>query len=283
MFVARLASFLVIWSIIITLVVFKFSEGTFILVALVGILAQWEFYQLQKGKGLHVFAKLGTSAGIAFFAVLYFQIFHAGLTAKYSSVTEILIFMGIILASLSRQIFDKDQSTPVVSIALTLLGFFYVPYLFSFMERILFWQTSQMDGAYLVLYLVAVTKFTDVGAYVAGKTFGRHKMSPTISPKKTWEGFVGGLIVALGFSLALVYFLPNNLASLSGVHAWVLGILLPVISVVGDLAESVIKRDAKSKDSGGTIPGIGGALDLIDSLLFTAPLFFSYLILFVKL
>ncbi|MEM9399410.1 MAG: phosphatidate cytidylyltransferase [Verrucomicrobiota bacterium] len=282
MFLRRFFSFLIIWALIIGMVVFKLSQLTFVVVAVLGFLAQWEFYQMQKRKGLHVFTKLGIGAGGFYFILLYVQIFHADLDANQVSALEIILCIFIILGSLTSQIFEKKRATPVVSIALTLLGFFYVPYLFSFVERILFWSGKEMEGVYLVLYLVAVTKFTDVGAYVAGKTLGRHKMMPTISPKKTWEGFAGGLIVALMFSLGLIYLLPDSLSPLEGIHAWILGLLIPLTSVVGDLAESVIKRDAKSKDSGGMIPGIGGALDLIDSLLFTAPLFFSYLILFVK-
>ena len=165
-----------------------------------------------------------------------------------------------------------------VAMALTLFGFFYVPYLLNYATKILF---SVPDGAGIPLlaYAVAITKFTDVGAYVAGSLFGRHKLSPLISPKKTWEGLVGGIVAALITSVGLVQLFPVALAPLAGTHAWVLGLLLAGVSVIGDLGESVVKRDAHVKDSGKFIPGIGGALDLVDSLLFSLPVFYGYLIL----
>ena len=104
-------------------------------------------------------------------------------------------------------------------------------------------------------------------------------MSPLISPKKTWEGLVGGVLLALVTSLALIHYFQDSLGALSGIHGWILGIGLAGVSVIGDLGESVVKRDAHVKDSGQFLPGIGGALDLVDSLLFTLPVFYGYIIL----
>ena len=162
--------------------------------------------------------------------------------------------------------------------ALTLFGFFYVPYLLNYATKILFTGDAR-QGIALLIYAVAVTKFTDVGAYIAGKLFGRHKMSPVISPKKTWDGLAGGLVLALVTSLSLVHFFPEVLGCFRGVHSWVLGLGLAGASVIGDLGESVVKRDAQVKDSGHFLPGIGGALDLVDSLLFSLPVFYGYIIL----
>ena len=94
--------------------------------------------------------------------------------------------------------------------ALTLFGFFYVPYLLNYATKILF-TGSAGQGIALLTYAVAVTKFTDVGAYIAGKLFGRHKMSPVISPKKTWEGLAGGVLLALVTSLSLIHYFPDVL------------------------------------------------------------------------
>jgi phosphatidate cytidylyltransferase len=132
-------------------------------------------------------------------------------------------------------------------------------------------------NSFLLIYLLAVTKFSDVGAYVVGSLIGKHKMIPRISPGKTWEGFAGAMLTSLGISVAMVRLLGPRLPQLTFTDSIVLGLLLPLISVVGDLAESVVKRDASIKDSGRTIPGIGGALDLIDSILFTAPVLYFYL------
>jgi phosphatidate cytidylyltransferase len=130
--------------------------------------------------------------------------------------------------------------------------------------------------------LIAVTKFSDMGAYLTGSAIGRHMMVPQISAKKTWEGFAGALVFALFCSLALFKLMPGHLALLNWTHATILGLLLGFAAVIGDLAESIIKRSTGVKDSGNLLPGIGGALDLIDSLLFTAPLLFFYLRLVIR-
>jgi phosphatidate cytidylyltransferase len=116
-----------------------------------------------------------------------------------------------------------------------------------------------------------------VGAYVVGSLIGKHKMIPRISPGKTWEGFAGAILTALAISIALTHVMGARIQAISFADSIILGLLLPLVSVVGDLAESVVKRDASIKDSGRSIPGIGGALDLIDSILFTAPVLYFYL------
>jgi len=130
--------------------------------------------------------------------------------------------------------------------------------------------------------LIVVTKFSDMGAYLVGSVIGRHQMIPHISPKKTWEGFAGALGLSLLASLALFRLMPGHLSLLNWTHAIVLGLILGFAAVVGDLAESIIKRSTGVKDSGNFLPGIGGALDLVDSLLFTAPLLFFYLRLVIR-
>jgi len=133
------------------------------------------------------------------------------------------------------------------------------------------------QNRFILIYLLAVTKFADVGAYVVGSLFGRNKLIPRISPGKTWEGLAGAIVTSLVISVALTYLMGPHVTAISFTDSIILGLLLPLVSVVGDLAESVVKRDASIKDSGRTIPGIGGALDLIDSILFTAPVLYFYL------
>ena len=122
-----------------------------------------------------------------------------------------------------------------------------------------------------------------MGAYLTGSAIGRHQMIPHISPKKTWEGFFGALAFSLLASWGMWKLMPGHLPALSLTHAIVLGLLLGFAAVIGDLAESIIKRSTGVKDSGNLLPGIGGALDLVDSLLFTAPLLFFYLRLVIRL
>jgi phosphatidate cytidylyltransferase len=152
----------------------------------------------------------------------------------------------------------------------------YVPFLFNFVAALAFLPGDPAVNRFLLIYLLAVTKFSDVGAYVIGSLIGRHKMIPRVSPGKTWEGFAGAMVTSLLISMAMVHWMGARVHALSFASSVILGLLLPLISVLGDLAESVVKRDASIKDSGRTIPGIGGALDLIDSILFTAPVLYFY-------
>ena len=116
-----------------------------------------------------------------------------------------------------------------------------------------------------------------MGAYAVGSLIGRHKMIPRISPGKTWEGFAGAVIVATGASVAFATIFDAHLHGMNWQHATVLGLLLSMTAVVGDLIESLFKREAGVKDSGALFPGMGGILDLLDSLLFNAPLMYLYL------
>jgi phosphatidate cytidylyltransferase len=129
------------------------------------------------------------------------------------------------------------------------------------------------DGALLIFFVVLVTWAADTGAYIAGKSVGRHPLAPVVSPKKTYEGLAGGILLAcLGAVMARSWFLP----AFSLVDCLVLGVLLTLAGLIGDLAESAMKRRTGFKDSGALIPGHGGMLDRLDSLLFTGPAFYYY-------
>ena len=135
------------------------------------------------------------------------------------------------------------------------------------------------DGIGWLIYLVAVTKMTDVGAYFVGKFFGKNKLPSELSPNKTLEGAIMGLVTATGTSIGLYYLAQHvhfDAFALTLSRSVWLGLLIGILAQVGDLAESLLKRDAKVKDSN-KIPGIGGVLDVLDSLLFTAP--FTYFII----
>jgi phosphatidate cytidylyltransferase len=143
--------------------------------------------------------------------------------------------------------------------------------------------SGQTTGHFYVLYLIVVTKFSDMGAYLTGSAIGKHPLVPHISPKKTWEGFFGALAFSVLGSYGMLWLMPNKLWLINTWHTGtILGLLLGFAAIIGDLAESIIKRSCGVKDSGTMLPGIGGALDLIDSLLFTAPLLFFYMRLVLK-
>jgi phosphatidate cytidylyltransferase len=180
------------------------------------------------------------------------------------------------------------------TIACTLLGVLYVPFLLMFLVWLSFrWTPTSglaplsATATSLVLYLIVVVKASDVGAYFVGSSIGRHKMFPRISPGKTWEGLAGGLASGILASAVCFWFLRGRVTctgsvefgklTLSFFHAWILGGLLAGIGVIGDLVESLLKRSAGLKDSGRLFPGMGGILDVLDSLLFAAPALYFYM------
>ncbi|MBI3415729.1 MAG: phosphatidate cytidylyltransferase, partial [Verrucomicrobia bacterium] len=174
-----------------------------------------------------------------------------------------------------RQFLSRSNTAGILAISTTLFGLMYVPWLLNFIQKINFFPN--VIGPYYVFYFVLVTKFSDCGAYAIGSLFGRHKMIPRISPGKTWEGFGGAVLGSTLASISFAELAGPKLAGMNLTHATILGVTLGASAVVGDLIESLFKREAGVKDSGGFFPGIGGILDLLDSLLFNAPLMYLYL------
>ena len=282
MFVYRLLSSIALWVTVLFLILSGWKHGSMILLACFGLLAQWEFYHAQEEKGLRVFKKLGLFFGfILFLGTWVFYIVYPQYNDRFPLFAEMVVIMLTVGVLMRLVLFVETNQTPILTVALTVFGFLYVPYLFSFLPRLAFQPQANHQSSFILLYLLAVTKFTDAGAYAVGRLFGRHKMIPRISPGKTWEGFAGGLVASVSMSMLLPRIMPNGLQGFTTVDSLVLGLLLSLASVVGDLAESVVKRDAHVKDSGHIIPGIGGVLDLIDSILFTAPFFYLYVQFFV--
>ncbi len=277
-FLKRLFSWLALWFVALLVVFSGWQTGTLALIALFGLAGQWEFYRAQEEKGHRVFKQSGLFCGaLVFVNSWYFLILHPGQARFVHFGGELVLVFSLLGAFIRLVVRQEEHRAPITTAALTLLGLLYVPFLFNFVALLEFMPGSTEQNRFLLIYLLAVTKFSDVGAYVVGSLIGRHKMIPRISPGKTWEGFAGAILTSLVISIVLTQAMGERLQALSFVDSIVLGLLLPLISVVGDLAESVVKRDASIKDSGRTIPGIGGALDLIDSILFTAPVLYFYL------
>ena len=180
--------------------------------------------------------------------------------------------------SLRREVQGLDS---INAVGLSLLGYVYVQVLFGgFMMRLIFLPPSpELSGAWLLLFVAIVTKFTDMGAYLTGTLFGKHKMVKHISPGKTWEGTIGSFFLAQVGAFTVWYLAGEKLAWMGDWKSiMLLGVIISIAAIVGDLAESVLKRSLKVKDSGDTLPGIGGVLDLIDSLCFSAPAAYLYLL-----
>jgi phosphatidate cytidylyltransferase len=277
-FLKRLFSWIALWIVALWFVFSGWDTGCLLLITFFGLAGQWEFYRAQEEKGHKVFKQSGLFCGALVFAVSwYFLILHPSRAHFVHFGVELVLVFALLGAFIRLVVVPETHREPITTAALTLLGLLYVPFLFNFVTLLALTPGNPALNRFLLIYLLAVTKFSDVGAYVIGSLVGRHKMIPRISPGKTWEGFAGAMLTSLAISIGLTVTMGEKIGALSLESSIILGLLLPLVSVVGDLAESVVKRDASIKDSGRTIPGIGGALDLIDSILFTAPVLYFYL------
>jgi len=186
----------------------------------------------------------------------------------------------ILLASLAWQLFHR-QGSPVADWSLTVTGGLYLGLCGACLIRL---RGLQPDGLWWTLTAVFSTMLADSGAYFVGRAWGRHKLAPTLSPGKTWEGYLAGVVVG-GLATALLASLwPTEAGTgtyIDGLHGLILGVLLAVLAPLGDLAISMIKRQVRVKDSGRIIPGHGGALDRLDSILWTAVIGYYYVLWFV--
>lgn len=278
-FFLRLASTAVLWVLMLVTVFSGWESGFFCLIAFMAMRALWEYYRMLEADGIGVF----TLTGLICASVLLLGGYLIARTEgpENSHNFELLVLVLFLITIFTRQMFRGTGNDPLRAMSYTVFGLFYIPWLFSFLTKIIYLtprlENGLSTGQYYVLYLVAVTKFSDMGAYVFGSLFGRHPFAPHISPKKTWEGFFGALLSSLLCSYWIYALMPGKLSAFRFGDVTVLGLLLGFAAVVGDLAESVVKRGAHTKDSSAMLPGIGGTLDLIDSVLFTAPLLFFYM------
>ena len=285
-FVRRLSSTLALWAIVLTA---SFSPNRFIanqvfLLLMIGLAASglWEFYGLVERRGLLCFKGWGLFGGVLLMVSTFFYLTqylpelttYSGLPSKANDFENSVLIL-FVLGLCVRQFLSPKNPDGLLAISTTLFGLMYVPWLLNFIQKINFFPG--VDGRYYVLYFIAVTKFSDVGAYCVGSLIGRHKMIPRISPGKTWEGFGGAIAVSTGASLLIRQIAGHHLSGLGVIDAILLGVILSSAAVLGDLIESLFKRQSGVKDSGKLFPGIGGMLDLLDSLLFNAPLMYLYL------
>jgi len=279
-FFLRLGSTLTLWLLILA-AIFSGREWAFLIViAAMALASLWEYFRMLDKDGIPNFQLTALICAAVFLGGSFYYSSTAGSTRGLDFEIAVLVLFLIVM--FARQMFASIRDRePLQTIAYSLFGLLWIPWMFNFVTKILFLPPRTADGdptgQFYVLFLLMVTKFSDMGAYVFGSLFGRHKFVPHISPKKTWEGFAGALFASLLAAFGLHALIPQKLAALHTLDLLVLGLLLGFAAVVGDLAESIVKRSAHSKDSGGVLPGIGGTLDLIDSLLFTAPLLYFYM------
>ncbi len=249
------------------LVLFRAPLWVFVLVPTVLIgLGLNEFFTLVERKGIHIERWIGLGVGL----MIPLSIYNGFEAAKGWD----LFFMVIALLTLFIiQLRRRDSSQAIVGISTALFGIFYISWCFSYLIKLRFLEGGPVpDGRWLIVLLLVVTKGGDIGAYFVGSWLGRHPLIRRISPAKTWEGLFGGLL----FSVAAALALHPVFRQVAWIHLWVLGLMMGVLGQLGDLSESMIKRDCQVKDSGSLLPGMGGVLDVIDSLLFTAPICYFY-------
>ncbi|PIQ82528.1 MAG: hypothetical protein COV76_03160 [Candidatus Omnitrophica bacterium CG11_big_fil_rev_8_21_14_0_20_64_10] len=225
-----------------------------------------EFFAMVARKGIQIERVIGYAVGLSIPLSIYASF-------EPTKGWELFFITGAFLTIFTLQLTRRESSQAIVGISTALFGIFYISWCFSFLIKLRFLEGPGLPGgAWLVAFLIGVTKGGDIGAYGIGSLIGKHALIRRISPSKTWEGTIGGLLVSVLVALLFRPVLPAvSLQELVG-----LGLLLGAVGQIGDLSESLIKRDCQVKDSGRFLPGLGGVLDVLDSLLFSAPVFYFF-------
>jgi phosphatidate cytidylyltransferase len=232
-------------------------------------LTLWEFYSVANHGGRNFVTP--TAAFIVSIAM-----FAAPLALKIS-FNWLIVSMGLYtlgsIAIISSELFSS-KSSPIHSWSLFIIGQAYVVIPFVLLNAM---NTLFADRSFLLAFFVLIWAY-DSGAYLIGVTFGKHHLLERVSPKKSWEGAIGGLLVTCGISLIFAHFV----SALSPVEWLGFAMITAIVGTLGDLIESLMKRTLQIKDSGKILPGHGGMLDRFDSLLLTTPVVFFYLLLLLK-
>ena len=278
--IQRVSSTVVLWSALVGLIWFFGPQAAVWAIALIGILAQHEFYAILSKRGMLPFNKLGVSLGACMLLGPYYigtVLMHwaeSDRTSVFLAINTGILAAAVIVCCV-RILNERESQHRVEALLATVFGLVLIPFLLQFFVCIFFLGKDENSGLLLAVWLLAVTKFCDTGALLTGLAIGRTKLAPSISPKKTWEGAIGGVVLAVLVGAGLAYLLRNWLPeSLTVLFAAAAALPIAVFGIIGDLVESMIKRLADVKDSGSMVPGIGGAFDLIDSVLLSAPVGF---------
>jgi phosphatidate cytidylyltransferase len=260
-------------------------------VVIITLLAQREFYGMIEDKGAHPIVGFGLAAGAALPVVAYLG------NEYHTTVLMTVTLLVVMILQLGR----RQITEALASISGTFVGICYVGWLLSHVivlrefhdvivarySEAVAARLSIVDdtGAFLLTYTLAAVVWSDAGAYFAGRAYGKRKLAPRISPGKTVEGAIGGVVGGTLCGLVFKGIFDLWWPELSAVLGWVavlfFGILLSVIAIVGDLVESLLKRDAQVKDAGALLPGMGGVLDRIDAPLLAIPVFYYAMLFYV--
>jgi len=259
MFIKRIISSIALIGILFASIFIDWLCG--LMIAVLIMIGLYEFFVMLEKKGIRVYKYFGMCIGSI---ILLSIVFRFELTKNWELLFIVLGLLFLFIMQFRR----RDNSGVIVDISTTIFGILYVSWFLSFVIKIRYMP----GGVGLLLAVLLITKLGDIGAFLIGTRFGRTPLIPRISPKKSIEGSLGGLIFSICGALISKPFLD-----FSYLHLIILGLALGALGQLGDLSESLMKRDCKIKDSGELLPGIGGALDLADSLIFTAPAFYFYM------
>ncbi len=245
----------------IVLIVFYYAGLSLAITSLVVVgLGVFEFFRMAEGMGTQPLIGLGYL--ISFTWILFGVYFWQG---QYLPIALIILFF----ISAARFLW-KFPERNLLDLCVTFFGAFYIGGLFSFLLKI---REANTEGWIFIFLVFLLTWSNDSAAYFVGSTFGKHRLCPKLSPKKSVEGFLGGMIFTVGVAVVFGHIFSGKLHIMWGL----LGLLTALVGSMGDLLESGFKRLSNTKDSGGLIPGHGGVLDRLDSLLLVAPLVYYYI------
>lgn len=249
-----------------------------IVIALLIVGSLWEYYKLIERRGcrpyLH-YGMIGAGIGLLLILVVAGNAFARIEKVQYYYGTA--LFMVLFLIGLWEPQEDKVLEKTSSTAAGLLYVYFSLGYLLSIRGL------GNREGIICLLFVVLVAKSTDIGGYLVGRLWGKHKLYPAISPKKSWEGFAGGLVLSVVATFALRSAFPLMKEYFTIIWAIVFAVVMSILSLLGDFAESLVKRKCQAKDSNQLIPEFGGILDLMDSLIFTAPAGYFFLVCFQTL
>lgn len=234
---------------------------------LLGVLAAREMAAILASKGVEASKRMMTFAAAS--GLLVSCLVPVSFSAMNSAAMMGSVAAIVLVTSLGFYSRHKTTEGVVAATGGVMLAFVYLGLMFGFLPAI-----RREHSAWILLWILLVTKSCDIGAYFTGKAIGRHKLIPWLSPGKTWEGLAGGVVFAAAVSWAGLLLLERAKVCAMPPLIWALlpGVVFAVVGQAGDLLESMLKRDAGMKDSGRTLPGFGGVLDVLDSPLLVAPL-----------
>ncbi len=239
-----------------------------LLVLALALVSIHEFYNLMKLNEFYPAYWVGSLVTAFFIITAYFATAYFAVQKSWEPAHSAIFTLAVIV-TLGLGLYLHRPKNVTADVAVTLFGMIYVGWFYSYF---LFIRALSPHGGY-VFFLMATIWAEDIAAYMVGRYFGKHKLFPSISPKKSWEGAIAGFLVCLA---AAAIFSPFS--GIAMVHALILGAIIGIVAPISDLVESIIKRDVGAKDSSELVPGHGGVLDRMDSFILTAPVMYYYIV-----